>query len=84
MNKHEHYYLNFKNDKELDKNVYRIMKQEHVFALFQDKKNAMSKFSNWKDGFAPQAQYSFTKQSSNVAFFDYTSHDLSVTFTKAF
>ncbi len=43
--------MNFEEDGELDQPVYRIMKQEHVISLFTDRKNAMSKFGNWKDGF---------------------------------
>ena len=47
----EHQFMNFKSVHELDQPVYRIMKQEHVFSLFRESRNVMSKFSNWKDKF---------------------------------
>ncbi|PYG26291.1 hypothetical protein [Pelagimonas varians] len=47
----EHQFINFDAKCELDQPVYRIMKQEHVFSLFRDRRNAMSRFSNWKDNF---------------------------------
>ncbi|MFD2653895.1 hypothetical protein [Brucella rhizosphaerae] len=45
--------LNFLNltDSELDRPIYRIMKQEHVISLFKDKKNVLSQVHNWKDKF---------------------------------
>jgi hypothetical protein len=43
-------YLNLK-DGELDKNIYRIMSEQHVFTLFADKKNVLSAVKNWKDKF---------------------------------
>ncbi len=45
--------LNFLNltDNELDRPIYRIMKQEHVIGLFADKKNVLSQIHNWKDKF---------------------------------
>lgn len=44
-------YYNFDKSMEWDQHIYRIMKQEHVLALFNTNKNVMSKFGNWKDGF---------------------------------
>lgn len=35
-------------------------------------------------GFAPQFEYKYTRQKSNVSFYDYESHDAGVTFVKAF
>ncbi|SLN41319.1 hypothetical protein PSJ8397_02070 [Pseudooctadecabacter jejudonensis] len=43
--------MNFSSRQELDEPVYRIMKQEHVLSLFGQRKNALSRFSNWKDNF---------------------------------
>jgi hypothetical protein len=45
--------FNFLNltDRELDKPIYRIMKQEHVLKLFEDKQNVLSRVHNWKDKF---------------------------------
>lgn len=36
------------------------------------------------NGFAPQLQYEYTRQYSNVSFYDYDSHDINVIFTKRF
>jgi hypothetical protein len=36
------------------------------------------------NGFAPQLQYEYTRQHSNVSFYDYDSHDINVIFTKRF
>lgn len=35
-------------------------------------------------GFAPQLEYEYTRQRSNISFYDYDSHDVGVTFTKLF
>lgn len=35
-------------------------------------------------GFAPQLTYEFTRQFSNIAFYDYQSHDVGLTFTRNF
>jgi hypothetical protein len=45
--------LNFLNLKEaeLDKPIYRIMKEEHVIQLFTDRRNVLSQVHNWKDKF---------------------------------
>lgn len=45
--------LNFLNLKEndLDKPIYRIMKEEHVIKLFTDRRNVLSQVHNWKDKF---------------------------------
>lgn len=45
--------LNFLNltDKQLDKPIYRIMKEEHVIGLFTEKQNVLSQVHNWKDKF---------------------------------
>ncbi len=45
--------LNFLNltDNELDKPIYRIMKQQHVIDLFTEKQNVLSQVHNWKDKF---------------------------------
>lgn len=45
--------LNFLNlsENELDKPIYRIMKQEHVISLFAEKTNVLSQVHNWKDKF---------------------------------
>ena len=40
---------------------------------------------NWSlRGFAPQLKYEYTRQQSNVSFYDYDSHDVDLTFTKLF
>lgn len=40
---------------------------------------------NWSyAGFAPQLKYEYTRQKSNISFYDYDSHDVDVTFTKLF
>jgi hypothetical protein len=40
---------------------------------------------NWSfNGFAPQLKYEYTRQESNVSFYDYDSHDVDLTFTKRF
>lgn len=44
-------FMNFDSAEELDQPVYRIMRQQHVFSLFRNRRNAMSKFANWKDNF---------------------------------
>lgn len=36
---------------ELDRHVYRIMKQDHVVSLFVDELNVLSQIQNWKDKF---------------------------------
>lgn len=36
---------------DLNKHIYRIMKQDHVFSLFSQKKNVLSQVHNWKDKF---------------------------------
>lgn len=36
------------------------------------------------NGFAPQLQYEYTRQYSNISFYDYDSHDINVIFTKRF
>jgi tetratricopeptide (TPR) repeat protein len=38
---------------------------------------------SWK-GFAPQLTYEFTRQFSNISFYDYTSHDVGLTVTRNF
>jgi hypothetical protein len=45
--------MNFLNltEKELDKNIYRIMSEDYVFSLFADKQNVLSQVHNWKDKF---------------------------------
>lgn len=44
------HYLNF-TDKQLDMHVYRIMKQDYVFSLFQKKENVLVQPNGWKDKF---------------------------------
>lgn len=40
---------------------------------------------NWSfGGFAPQFKYEYTRQQSNISFYDYQSHDVDLTFTKLF
>ena len=39
------------NENELDKNIYRIMSEDHVFSLFAKKENVLSQVHNWKDKF---------------------------------
>lgn len=40
---------------------------------------------NWSlRGFAPQLKYEYTRQQSNISFYDYDSHDVDLTFTKLF
>lgn len=40
---------------------------------------------NWSfQGFAPRFSYEYTRQKSNVSFYDYDSHDVDVTLTKLF
>lgn len=36
---------------ELDRNIYRIMREEHVLTLFQNRENVLSQIGNWKDKF---------------------------------
>ena len=36
---------------ELDRHIYRIMRAEHVIALFQNRENVLSQVGNWKDKF---------------------------------
>ncbi len=45
--------LNFFNltESELDKPIYRIMKEEYVVRLFTEKQNVLSQIHNWKDKF---------------------------------
>ena len=43
-------FLNLAGDK-LDQHIYRIMKFDHVLALFQQEQNVLSQMSNWKDKF---------------------------------
>jgi hypothetical protein len=46
-----HQFMNFCGTEEFDQPVYRIMREQHVLSLFQDSRNAMSRFGNWKDKF---------------------------------
>lgn len=40
---------------------------------------------NWSyAGFAPQLKYEYSRQHSNISFYDYDSHDVDLTFTKMF
>lgn len=40
---------------------------------------------NWSfNGFAPRLKYEYTRQTSNISFYDYDSHDVDLTFTKRF
>lgn len=45
--------LNFLNltETQLDKPIYRIMKEEHVIQLFTERRNVLSQVHNWKDKF---------------------------------
>ncbi|OWZ94118.1 hypothetical protein B9J07_06465 [Sinorhizobium sp. LM21] len=45
--------MNFLNltEAELDKPIYRIMKEEHVIRLFTERRNVLSQVHNWKDKF---------------------------------
>ena len=45
--------FNFMNleEKELDRPVYRIMKEDYVISLFRDRQNVLSQVHNWKDKF---------------------------------
>ncbi|WP_058317636.1 DUF2971 domain-containing protein [Thalassovita mediterranea] len=43
--------MNFDCADELDQPIYRIMKEEHVLKMFEDRRSAMSKVENWKDNF---------------------------------
>lgn len=45
--------LNFLNltENELDRPIYRIMKEEHVIGLFTEQRNVLSQIHNWKDKF---------------------------------
>lgn len=47
----DHQFVNFDKIEDLDRNVYRIMNEQHVLSLFQRRRNAMSRFRNWKDRF---------------------------------
>lgn len=38
-------------DGHLDKHIYRIMKQEYIFKMFEDNQNVLSQTHNWKDKF---------------------------------
>lgn len=44
------YYIGLSDD-ELDKHIYRIMRQDYVVALFADRQNVLSQVHNWKDKF---------------------------------
>lgn len=40
---------------------------------------------NWSfQGFSPQIKYEYTRQKSNISFYDYDSHDIDLTLTKLF
>ena len=43
-------YLNL-TDAELDKPIYRIMKEDHVIQFFKERRNVLSQVHNWKDKF---------------------------------
>jgi hypothetical protein len=38
-------------EKKLDRHIYRIMKQEHVYSLFADRQNVLTQPHGWKDKF---------------------------------
>lgn len=44
-------FINLRCPEDIDAHVYRIMREQHVLSLFDSRRNALSRFGNWKDKF---------------------------------